>query len=77
MKSILKAFCRDERGVAALEYCVLMAFVSGALLIALPAVGSSVDKTVSSVNSALQIAAAAPQAPPKQCNKGGGGSGRR
>ena len=77
MKSILKAFCRDERGVTALEYSVLMAIMSGALLIALPAVGSSVDKTVASVDSALQMAAAAPQDSPKQCNKGSGGSGRR
>ncbi len=79
--ALMKAFCRDERGVTSIEYGVLMVFVAGTLLISLPAVGSSISGSLNTADAALASPAAsaspAVQPPaPKQCRKSGGRRGR-
>ena len=67
---LLKAFQSDERGVTSIEYAVIIAAVSGGLLIALPATGASLSSSMDTVQAAL----GAPLEPtPKNCPKGGGG----
>ena len=78
MRILLKAFCSDESGVTAIEYGVLVAILSGSLLIALPAASNGMNATFATVESALAAPLAVPAAK-APCTKGGGGSkgGRR
>ena len=59
-----KAFVRDEDGATAIEYGLIAALISVAIIVAVQTIGTSLNSTFDSVATALDGAAA-----------GGGGGG--
>ena len=53
---ILAQFLRDESGATAIEYALLAALMSVAVITALTVTGSQLDATFSSVGSTLKTA---------------------
>jgi pilus assembly protein Flp/PilA len=53
MKSIFSRFAKDESGATAIEYGLIAALISVVIIVALTSVGTSLNKTFTSVNSAL------------------------
>ncbi len=53
--SKIKQFNGDERGVTAIEYAVILSFISGSLLIVLPPTGIALASTFDSTRSVLQM----------------------
>ncbi len=51
--SFVRAFIRDDRGATAIEYGLIAAGISVAIITAVNTVGSSLNTTFSSVASAL------------------------
>lgn len=49
----VKAFHRNEGGVTAIEYGVIIAMISGSLLIALPLVGANISNPLDQLASAI------------------------
>jgi len=55
----VKAFRHNEDGVTAIEYGVIIAMISGTLLIALPLLGSNISNPMSTLATAIDSGAAA------------------
>ena len=53
MRSFLSALMRDESGATAIEYGLIAALISVAIITAVTAVGTSLTSTFNSVASAL------------------------
>jgi pilus assembly protein Flp/PilA len=51
---ILLRFLREERGATAIEYGLIAAGISIAIIVAVAGVGSSLNTTVTSVSTALK-----------------------
>jgi len=49
----LKAFRHNEDGVTAIEYGVIIAMISGSLLVALPLLGSNISNPLSELATAI------------------------
>lgn len=64
MKATLQKFFKDESGATAIEYGLIAALVSVAAIIALKAMGTSLDTMFTSVSTELN-----------QATAGGGGGG--
>ncbi|MDH5772677.1 MAG: Flp family type IVb pilin [Rhodospirillaceae bacterium] len=79
--SKINLFKSDESGVSAIEYAVILSLLSGALLIALPPVGTGLASTINVVDVAIggqsqaksSPLSATPQAS-GNCKKSGGSS---
>jgi pilus assembly protein Flp/PilA len=54
MTATLSRFVRDESGATAIEYGLIAALISVVIIASLQAVGTSLQTTFQSVNSALQ-----------------------
>lgn len=64
MPSKLRLFMEDESGATAIEYGLIAALVSVAVIGSLRSLGTSLTNMFSSVDSALQVAGAADSNPP-------------
>ena len=53
MSQILR-FCRDEAGATAIEYGLIAAGISIAIIVAVTALGTSLNSTFTSVSTALK-----------------------
>jgi len=51
---LLKAFLHNERGATAIEYGLIAASISIAIIVAVTSVGSSLNSTFSNVSNALK-----------------------
>jgi pilus assembly protein Flp/PilA len=51
---LLKAFLQNERGATAIEYGLIAASISIAIIVAVTSVGSSLNSTFSNVSNALK-----------------------
>ena len=51
--TILKSFLRDERGATAIEYGLIAAGISVAIIVVVQGLGSSLNTTFGSVKNAL------------------------
>jgi len=49
----VRAFCRNEDGVTAIEYGVIIAMISGSLLITLPLLGANISNPLDQLASAI------------------------
>ena len=54
MAALINKFIKDEEGATAIEYGLIAALISVAVIAAVQAVGTSLSTTFSSVNSSLQ-----------------------
>ena len=61
---ILRKFLRDESGATAIEYGLIAACISIAIIVAAQNVGVSLNATFEAVDEALKGAPATPPAPP-------------
>lgn len=52
--STIKRFFRDENGATAIEYGLIAAGISVAIVIIVPQVGSSLNATFTAINTALK-----------------------
>ena len=59
MKTIFARFAQDESGATAIEYGLIAALISVALIAAATLVGGSLGTVFNTINSKLQIAAPA------------------
>ncbi len=53
MFAILKTIIRDDRGVTAIEYGLIAAFIAVAVIAVVSAVGTGLSSTFSTVNTSL------------------------
>jgi pilus assembly protein Flp/PilA len=54
MTNLLLRFCKDESGATAIEYGLIAAGISVAIIMAVTSVGSSLNTTFTSVSTALK-----------------------
>ncbi len=54
MLQLLTSFCRDESGATAIEYGLIAAGISIAIIVAVTNLGSSLNTTFTSVQTALK-----------------------
>ena len=54
MIRLLRQFCKDQSGVTAIEYGLIAAGISVAIIATVDALGTTLNTTFSSVSSALQ-----------------------
>jgi pilus assembly protein Flp/PilA len=54
MKRLLARFAREESGATVIEYALIAAGISAAIITALSGLGSKLDMTLTSLRAALQ-----------------------
>ena len=54
MRALLKRFCHDDQGATAIEYGLIAAGISIAIIAAVTSLGSSLNTTFTSVQTALK-----------------------
>ena len=54
MRTLLAKFLRDEQGATAIEYGLIAAGISVAIIVAVQSVGSGLNTTFTSVSTALK-----------------------
>ena len=63
MKNLMKRFAQDESGATAIEYGLIAAGISVAIIAVVQTVGGDLINTFTRVSTALQTAATPPAAP--------------